>query len=372
MRILHVYKSYYPETVGGIEKFIQNLSLVTSRLGCENRLITTTNAKKSYTNKGVSHANLRVDYYPRLCNFSSTPISPKMWKSFQEQAKWADIIHYHYPWPFADLLHLFQEGKTKPSVLTYHSDIIRQKYLKHFYSPLMRTFLHDVDAIVSNSQNYVETSSVLNAFRHKTTVIPIGLDEKSYPIVQLERKQMWKEKLPSNFILFVGVLRYYKGLEYLLQAVRNTSISVVIVGDGPLHQYLLGKAKKWHLQNVIFLGYLNEEDKCLLYQLAKLLVVPASHRSESYCITLVEGLMFGLPLISTEIGTGTSFVNEHNKTGLIVNKRDPDALREAILSILSNETMAVSMQSASLKRFESLFTANKMGQSYVELYNSLS
>ena len=88
----------------------------------------------------------------------------------------ADIINYHFPWPFMDLVH-FLSGMNKPSVVTYHSDIIRQKHLLKLYRPLMHRFLSSADRIVAASPNYLATSDVLTHYRDKTSIIPYGLDK---------------------------------------------------------------------------------------------------------------------------------------------------------------------------------------------------
>lgn len=365
LNILHVYKSYYPETQGGVERLIQMLSTETATMGCCNRLLTCTSQKTFHITK---EENLEVYYYPKTLEVASSPFSYALWKAFPEQVEWADVIHYHFPWPMADFLHCGRNIK-KPSIVTYHSDVVRQKFLRFLYYPLMKAFLSRVDKIIATSQNYVETSDVLKNYLSKTQIIPIGINPAHYHINQ-ENQAAWRNKLPTSFVLFVGVLRYYKGLEYLLEALEGTSVPLVIVGSGPLFVSLQNKAKALKLKDnqVIFTGKLNDEDLCALYSLAKALVIPASHRSEAYCIALVEGLLFGLPLISTEIGTGTSFVNKQGETGLIVPACDPLALRKALLSLWENDALQNQMRLASAARFESLFTARTMGEKYMKVY----
>ncbi len=370
LKILHVYKSYYPETKGGVERVIQMLSAETAEMGCENRLVTCTKQKKAYCQKSNL---LEVFYYPKTIELASSPFSYALWKAFPEHVQWADVIHYHFPWPMADLLHCGHRVN-KPSLMTYHSDVVRQKYLKYCYQPLMNHFLNKTDCIVATSQNYVNTSLVLHNYLNtinKVRVIPIGIDPEHYKI-NLENQKKWKEKLPKSFILFVGVLRYYKGLEYLLEAINDLNINLVIAGGGPLLETLKNQAKKLQNTQVIFTESLSDEDLSSVYSLAKCLVIPASHRSEAYCIALVEGLMFGLPLVSTEIGTGTSFVNAQNETGLVVESRNSEALKKAIFTLINNPVLLKKMSEASRARFKKLFTAKSMAKKYCDLYCELT
>jgi glycosyltransferase involved in cell wall biosynthesis len=131
-------------------------------------------------------------------------------------------MHYHFPWPFMDLAH-FMARIDKPSVVTYHSDIVRQKNLLRLYQPLKHRFLRSVDTIVATSPNYLASSPVLDRYRDKTRTITYGLDKTIYPKPDAAR---WTNGGPSGerFFLFVGVLRYYKGLHILLDAMANTII----------------------------------------------------------------------------------------------------------------------------------------------------
>ena len=122
------------------------------------------------------------------------------------------------------------------------------------------------------------------------------------------------------------------------------------------------------LKNVRFIGRVDEQDKSALYQLCRAVVIPSHLRSEAYCLTLVEGLMFGKPLISTEIGTGTSFVNQHNETGFVVAPQNPLQLREALQQLQNDEALCQQFGQAARKRYEVFFTAERMAKLYFELY----
>jgi len=368
IKVLHVYKSYYPETQGGVERFIQTLAAETEKRGCENRLVTCTRQNQAYVEKMGS---VKVYFYPKTFELASSPFSYALWKAFPEHLEWADVVHYHFPWPQCDLLHCrYTEVMKKPASVTYHSDVVRQKYLKYIYFPLMQRFLKSVDYIVPTSQNYVDTSETLKHYRNKIRVIPIGINPKDYQ-VNAEKQDEWRVRLPKRFALFVGVLRYYKGLTYLLKALEETGVCLVIAGDGPLRKELEEEAQQLKGAEVVFTGALSNEDLSALYRLASFMVIPASHRSEAYCIALVEGLMFGLPLVSTEIGTGTSFVNQQNETGLVVSPCNPKALKEAVMKLISDDGLRSRMSQSSRLRFEKLFTSDEMGGRYLDLYKFL-
>ena len=222
-----------------------------------------------------------------------------MFKKFRELAAEADVINYHFPWPFMDLVH-FCSAVKKPYVVTYHSDIVRQRHLLKLYRPLMRRFLDGADRIVAASPNYVQTSDVLKEYSAKTRIITYGLNKTSYPQADAERMAGWKAKLGERFFLFVGVMRYYKGLHILLDALKGVDYPVVILGAGPLEKQLHAQATALGLRNLHFLGRLGDEDKVALLELSYAIVFPSHLRSEAFGISLLEGAMFGKPMISSD------------------------------------------------------------------------
>jgi rhamnosyl/mannosyltransferase len=239
------------------------------------------------------------------------------------------------------------------------------------YRPVMTQFFRSVGAIVPTSPNYLESSEPLQAYRDKAVVIPIGLDESSYPIPSPERMAYWRGKLGEDFFLFVGVLRYYKGLHILLDACVGSSSRVAIVGAGPVEADLKQQAARLQLNNVDFLGAVSDEDKVALLRLCRGVVFPSHLRSEAFGVTLLEGAMYGKPLISSEIGTGSSYVNLDGVTGLVVPPDDPASLRAAMRRLDGDPGLRQAMGKEGRKRFEAMFTARTMAQSYVSLYRRL-
>lgn len=188
---------------------------------------------------------------------------------------------------------------------------------------------------------------------------------------QIGDKRQMAATARAAFFLFVGVLRYYKGLHILIEAALNSTYPIVISGAGPVEKELKMLAAKLKVNNIHFTGNISEEDKVSLINLCTAFVFPSHLRSEAFGISLLEGAMYGKPLISTEIGTGTSFINIDQETGLVVAPRNPAALRQAMDYIWNNPEEAVVMGKNAEKRFKSLFTATPMSQNYYELYQSL-
>ena len=367
MKVLHFYRTYYPDTFGGVEQVIRQMAVGTTRLGVENEVLTLTRDTDrpliEFEGHKVHRAHLNFE-------IASTGFSWSALSRFVELAKQADVVHYHFPWPFMDIAHFLGRVKT-PSVVTYHSDIVRQKYLLKLYAPLKHQFLRDVNRIVATSPNYLATSPTLGLYKDKTEVITYGLDNSIYPVPSAELLDKWRQKVGENFFLFVGMLRYYKGLHILLEAAAGTNIPIVIVGDGPEEIELKRQAEKLQLKNVHFLGALPEPDKVALLTLCFALAFPSHLRSEAFGISLLEGAMYGKPMISSEIGTGTTYINVAGQTGLVVPPSDPAAFRLAMEYLLAHPQEAAEMGKNARQRYLDLFTAEKMAGHYARLYQEV-
>lgn len=367
MRVLHFYKTYFPESVGGVEQVIRQMCVGTGRLGVRNEVLTLTRQKEQ---RDVEFEGHKVRLLPLDFEISSTGFSLAAFGELARMAQEADVVHYHFPWPFMDLAHFMSRIK-KPSLVTYHSDIVRQKQLLRLYQPLKQRFLQSVDTIVATSPNYMASSAVLDRYRDKTRVITYGLDKTIYPEPDQARMDKWRARIGERFFLFVGVLRYYKGLHILLDAVANTDYPVVIVGAGPIETELKAHAERLGLTHVLFVGALDEADKVALLTLCYAMVFPSHLRSEAFGISLLEGAMYGKPMISSEIGTGTTYINIDAETGLVVPPSDPQAFGEAMRTLWDNPELAQAMGKRAEARYWELFTAEQMAKSYTALYHEL-
>lgn len=368
MKVLHFYKTALPDTVGGVEQVIDQIARGAAKLGVKSDVLSLSREQSPQT----IHIDGYISYRIKLdLQIASTGFSFSAFSSFKKLTKDVDVIHYHFPWPFMDFVHFLTRVK-KPTIVTYHSDIIRQRYLLKLYRPLMKSFLRDVSCIVATSPNYLASSDTLRGYKNKVRVIPIGLDKSSYPEPSSERLEYWRNKLGGKFFLFIGVMRYYKGLHTLIEAAQGTDYPIIIVGSGPEELEVKAHAAKLGLDNIQFLGRLSDEDKIALLVICYAVLLPSQLRSEAFGISLLEGAMYGKPLISCEIGTGTTFINIDNETGLVVPPSDPFAMRNAMRFLWEHPARAEEMGRNAEVRYWEYFTAEKMSCDYVKLYCELA
>lgn len=354
--------------MGGVEQVINQIARGANKHGVKTDVLSLTRDRVSSTIEidGYSAHRAPLDF-----QIASTGFSMSALLRFAQLAKKADVIHYHFPWPFMDMVHFAARVKT-PTVATYHSDIIRQTHLLKIYRPLQWKFLGSIGRIVATSPNYLATSDVLAKYKDKVSVIPIGLDKATYPVPSTDKLRCWRERLGPKFFLFVGVIRYYKGLHILMEAALGTDYPIVIVGAGPIENELKAQAVRLGLRSIHFLGRLRDEDKVALLTLCCCVLFPSHLRSEAFGISLLEGAMYGKPMISSEIGTGTTFINIADETGLVVPPTDPIALRQAMRYLWEHPAQAAAMGRRAEARYWEHFTADKMVNRYVTLYREVA
>jgi rhamnosyl/mannosyltransferase len=185
------------------------------------------------------------------------------------------------------------------------------------------------------------------------------------------RSAYWRHRLGDDFVLFIGVLRYYKGLHLLLQAAEDIRARIVIAGSGPCEQALRAQAKIMGVTNVTFVGEVDPLDKDALFRLSALFVFPSHLRSEAFGLSLVEAAMYSKPQVSCDLGTGTTYINQHEETGLVVEPGNPRALSAAVNRLLADRREREVFGRNGRKRYLELFTAEGMAEAYATEYRNV-
>lgn len=373
MRVLHVYRTYFPDAQGGLQEAIRQICLASAEFNIESKVFVLSPKPIPKTIEADEGLIIRSRSWwaPASCDLGGCDAISE----FRKQANWADVIHFHYPWPFADILNLISFAK-KPSILTYHSDIVKQKKINWFYTPLRKFTLNSMQAIVATSPTYAKTSPVLKNFLNsaKLKMIPLGIVEPKNLGLYSENSQEYLQNLGlvnAPYILFLGVLRYYKGVHTLVEAANQINGKIVVAGAGPEQKALVKQAQILGVSNIIFADEVSDKEKHILLRNCSALALPSHLRSEAFGMVLIEASMHGKPMISCEIMSGTTYVNIHGKTGLVVQPENPIQLAEACNQLLSHRDEATLMGQAARKRYEVLFSGPALGKSYSDLYKQV-
>jgi rhamnosyl/mannosyltransferase len=284
----------------------------------------------------------------------------------------ADIVQIHHPNPMATISYLLSNQRGKLIVL-YQSDIVRQRVTYKLYVPFMMRMLKRADRIIITSANYLESSPLLVRFKEKCVLIPLGID------VQRFKKRGGESKIAAirsqyggKIVLFVGRLTHYKGVPYLLEAMKRVSGRLLIIGEGDLERQLKNQAVQNSLSTKVhFLGELGEDEMVPFLHACDLLVLPSISRNEAFGLVQLEAMACYKPVVSTDLETGVPYVNRNGVTGFIVPPRDSGALAEAINQLLEDEDLRTRMGIEGRRRVEGEFTREKMARETLRLYKEV-
>lgn len=368
MHILHIYKDYYP-VLGGIENHVKVLA---EGLAARGHHVTVLVTSTTPQDEVVQVGNLCIIKAGRLAHVASTPISPRLFWHVRRLPT-VDIMHLHFPYPPGDLVARAVPGHP-PLVVTYHSDIVRQQALLRLYGPLLRRTLAGAARILVTSQPYIASSPWLRPHAARCAIVPLSVDIERFATPDSSAVAALQAQYPGPRMLFVGRLRYYKGLHILLDAMHHmrTMAHLLLVGTGPEEQRLRAQAEAAGLsKQVHLLGEVSDADLPTCYHAAEVFVLPSHLRAEAFGIVQLEAQAAGLPIVCTELGTGTSTITQHGVTGIVVPPADAHALARALDVLLANPPLARSMGAAGRNRVAQEYSHVRLIERVAEVYASL-
>ena len=200
----------------------------------------------------------------------------------------------------------------------------------------------------------VLNSKFINKHRRKTHIIPLAIDPEKYPTTAL------KSKLPP-FALFVGRFIYYKGVLELITALKKTSITLVMIGEGPLESEIRKRGAELMNNNRLFIYPFQERNELNAYfNQCEFFVLPSTHPSEAFGIVQLEAMIYKKALISTNLPTGVPFVNQDQTTGRIVEPGNSSELADAMQTLWDNKPLCKTFGKNAYDRCMTYFTEDKM------------
>jgi len=359
VRVVHVYKDIYP-VLGGMENFVRLLCRELLRQpDIEPAILVTSPDRRSSAGRLDGVPVLRA---ARLATVASTPISLRL--GYELRRMRPDLVHLHFPYPVGEISALLAVPDV-PTVITYQSDVVRQRTLLRLYGPLLKLVLRRAARIMPTSPAYLESSPWLVPVRDRCTIVPLGIDLAPFTAVQ--------PRGDGHTLLFVGRFRYYKGLRYLIEALALLpEARLVLVGGGPSEAELRRQAEALGLSRRI--TFASADDDAALaahYAAADVFVLPACARSEAFGLVLAEAAASGLPSVSTELGTGTSYVNLDRVTGLVVPPADAAALAAACRTLLGDAALRARYGAAARARATELFDIRRVGVEVASIYREV-
>lgn len=161
----------------------------------------------------------------------------------------------------------------------------------------------------------------------------------------------------------IAILAFKK---LILENPQFINYQLFLIGGG----HLLEKVKEFSVsqrldKNVVFLGQRNDY---LDFVVSSLFLINPSLEGEDLPYIILEAMAQGVPVIGTDVA-GIPEEIENGKTGIIVPPKNPEALNQAMLNLLSDSKKRIEMGIAAKMRFEQLFTLDRMVKNYTALYN---
>jgi glycosyltransferase involved in cell wall biosynthesis len=237
MRILHAYKDFDPPVRGGIERHLALMCRYQREWAEVSALTCSRSPRTAWTERDGTRV-LEVGEWGRL---QSAPVSPTYpWRLHQQAAR-ADVVVVHVPNPTAEVAWLGVRPRAK-LVVRYHSDVVRQAAAMRVYRPIHMQFLRQAAMILPTSEAYLQTSATLSRVRDRCRVVPLGIVTQDFGAPAAAEVDAIRARYGGRFVLFSGRHRYYKGLDYLVDAAAQIQAPVVIAGDGPERERLVARA----------------------------------------------------------------------------------------------------------------------------------
>lgn len=376
LKVLMLNKGFHPWT-GGIETVVRQISegipseeYAIEVLACHKEPLKKTSVE--------SLRGIRVTKIFSLGTAASTPIAPSYIANFKKKVKDFDLIHLHTPFPLGETaLAKTKLRKDQKVLITVHADpqLTRWGGLFKFYAPVFNQTLEKADQIVVTAPNNKKNFISLNRFKEKTSIIPLAPDFIPNAAVKESIKKKLREKYnlkeDDKIVLYVGRLSKYKGIDYLIRAIKNVDAKLLLAGSGPLRDSLAALTKELGIsEKVIFTGFVEDDLLPVFYSLSDVFVLPSINEGEAFGIVQVEALNFGLPIVNTSLPTGVPFVSRDGETGYTVPPKNSKELAVALNKLLNDHNTYEQFSKKAKERAKE-FTVDKMLTGYKNIYDEL-
>jgi glycosyltransferase involved in cell wall biosynthesis len=339
--LLSVNKMYPPE-MGGVEVVARELAELGHKYYGGSDVITFNDASET------SDEIINGVCVTRLSSFilgRSVRLSFAYKKKLQERSKEATLILFHFP-SFTPELFLPRPNKNKvvPQICLYHADIAGRGLIGKLYNALVvNRFLKQMDIVVATSPNITKSSPALRRVKH-VEVIPLGVDTDHFRYQENNMRARLVENLgrPSEdtrIVMFVGRIARYKGVTELIDAMSilpDDYCLVLVSGDNTdaIEQYA---ASKGISRRLLVQHKVSYDGLPMYYSAADVLCMPSTDNGEAFGLVAIEAMACGVPVITTELGTGTSYHNIDGVTGRIIEPKNVSQLSESIVEICENK-----------------------------------
>lgn len=372
MRVLHFAKYSFLRT-GGMERHVEILTRALAARGVD---VTVLSYDPSGTALPRNEDGVHVEPVPTLGNVSSQALAPGLVTRSRRLAHQCrfDLIHQHWPDPFAHFAASMVPGRPA-QVVSWHTDILRQRVLGPLYQALAPLTLVKPDAVIGATHAHLKSIQISRfASPERRHVIPFGIDVRPFtPTAQtLNAALELRAKHGGGPVVFaLGRHVYYKGFDVLIRAMARVPAVLLLGGEGPLTPMLRQQAEAVGAR-VRLVGNIPEAQLPSYFHACDVFCLPSVAQTEAFGLVQAEAMACGKPLVNTALGNGVNELAPNEICALTVTPGDDDALATALCKVLSESEMAMRLGAAGRDRVNTSFTVESMVTKTIALYEMLS
>lgn len=372
MNVLHLGK--FDGDVGGIERHVRAL------LGGLPRDVHAINLVANNHAATDEHSNyryptVRAASYGVIASVALCPSMPALARRLHHQHHF-DIVHLHFPDPLGQLTAMSLPRSVR-RVISWHSDIVKQRAALALYRPFLNNFVADADAVIGATPQHFASSQQMVAGKpgQVRAVIPYGFDPAALQwtdAARSRRQQLEQSRGTRPIVFTVGRHVYYKGFEFLIRSMQHVDAELWIGGRGPLTDSLRQIAHGAGVADrVRFVGFIPDDELVAYYDACDIFCMPSIERAEQFGLVQLEAMHCAKPVVATRLGTGVEFVTIDGETGLSVPPKDEAVLARALNTLLADASLRARLGAAGRRRVEQTFSVSQMVDSTVALYNQV-
>jgi len=242
-----------------------------------------------------------------------------------------------------------------------------------FLKTLLPRSIRRADKIITVSQS--EREQIINFYKIQPEKIDFVYNGVDYENFAKEFSEEEKEKvrqkynLPQKFLLYIGTFQPRKNIPVLIEAIKSLDIKLILAGNRNARNFdkkINEVIEKNNFQNkVIFPGWIDEEDKPALLQIADCFVFPSLY--EGFGIPIVEAMAAGTPVISSN---KTSLPEVGKDGALFCDPKNTDEFSKRIYQAIADENLKADI----IKRgseIAKLYSWQKTAEKTLNMYKSL-
>jgi rhamnosyl/mannosyltransferase len=368
LRVLHAYKVFPPDVVGGITEVIAYIAKGMAPRHESSLLV----ARSRGWGRRYTLDTIPVEALFSFGTWLSTPIAPSFPFVLAQRSRQAALVALHQPFPLNDIGVALGLPRETALVVHWHGEIVRQRSLTGLVAPFIRRTLARAQRIIVSQPALVSESPFLAAHGEKCAIIPYGIDVSYWTELdgaQRRRVDELRSRYP-RLVMATGRLVPYKGFDVLIEALRHVDATAIIVGEGPLRDDLLRMAQQRGVaERVILAGMLSRDDLKVHLHAAQLFAFPSVSAAEAFGIVQIEAMAVGLSIVNTDLPTGVPHVARHGLEALTVSPNDPAMLAAAIAQLLADRALAQRLGAAGRRRATTDYALQSFVQRIEEVYD---